>query len=120
MSAFIVSKTFTFPASHQLSGLWEGHPCGRLHGHTYQVWLDLAAERLDGSGFAFDFHKLDPFQRYIELRFDHRHLNEMLAGNPTAERIAEHLYAAAERMFDQPVHAVTVWQDATCSARYQP
>lgn len=117
---YVISKTFSFAASHQLDGLPEGHQCGRLHGHNYAVWLDLTAERLDTTGFVYDFGQLAPFREYLDTRFDHRHLNEMLAGNPTAERIAEHLYGVARKMFGPRVHAVTVWETATCSARYQP
>src|SRR5690606_31655254 len=32
-----------FEASHQLRGLRDGHPCGRLHGHSYVVNVPVSA-----------------------------------------------------------------------------
>ena len=46
-----ISKEFHFSASHQLFGLKEGHPCGRLHGHNYIVKIFLSGEpNKDGFG----------------------------------------------------------------------
>ncbi|MFI6697695.1 6-pyruvoyl trahydropterin synthase family protein [Streptomyces sp. NPDC050509] len=51
-----ISKEFHFSASHQLDGLPEDHPCGRLHGHNYVVALELSAptDGLDTTGFVRD------------------------------------------------------------------
>lgn len=38
----------SFEASHQLHGLRDGHPCGRLHGHSYMLSVPVSA--VPGSG----------------------------------------------------------------------
>ncbi len=87
-----IGKQFTFDAAHQLNGLPDGHQCGRLHGHTYAVEVELAASQLTGPGFVTDFGDLAPFRRYLDECLDHRHLNEVLDVEPTSERLAEHLF----------------------------
>lgn len=82
-----ISKQFAFSASHILEGLPETHPCSRLHGHNYIVELSLAGI-LDNVGFIVDYRELSPFKDYLDEELDHRHLNDQLPGNPTAERMA--------------------------------
>lgn len=117
--SFVIGKTFKFAASHVLAGLPEGHQCGRLHGHNYAVWLELNATDLDATGFVYDFGELAPFKAYIDESFDHRHLNDQMDGNPTAENLARHLFDIAHRLFGRKVSAVTVWETATCWASYR-
>ena len=93
-----ISKQFAFSASHILEGLPETHPCSRLHGHNYIIELSLAGH-LDKVGFIVDYRDLAPFKDYLDAELDHRHLNQRLPGNPTAERMALWLaYWAAEHL----------------------
>lgn len=87
-----IRKAFTFDAAHQLNGLDPAHKCGRLHGHTYQVEIILAAETLDAAGFVYDFGDLSPLKRMIDAELDHRCLNDVI-DQPTSEHLAEHLFA---------------------------
>lgn len=90
---FEISKTFDFSASHQLHGLREGHPCGRLHGHNYRVRVALTAPGLDAHGFVLDYGDLTPFGAWINATLDHRHLNDVLAPTqPSAEQLAWYLH----------------------------
>jgi 6-pyruvoyltetrahydropterin/6-carboxytetrahydropterin synthase len=88
-----ISKEFAFCASHQLHGMPEGHPCGRLHGHNYRVQAVLGSDELDEHGFVSDYGELAPLRKHIDATYDHRHLNEVLDHpQPSAERLAEHVY----------------------------
>ena len=93
-----ICKRFTFDAAHRLDGLPDGHKCGRLHGHTYTVEVELAAHRLDEHGFVIDFGDLSKIVKgLIDQSYDHRFLNDMIdcgtcPVNPTAENIAFDLY----------------------------
>lgn len=87
-----ITKEFHFSASHQLDHLPEDHPCARLHGHNYVVVVELAAEDLDADGFVRDYRALAPLKEYIDTRFDHRHLNDVIEGPATAERLAKHFF----------------------------
>lgn len=84
---FTISRSFGFSASHQLRGLRPDHKCGRLHGHTYTVVLQLRGT-LDEVGFVVDFGQLNWLSDLLADRLDHRHLNDVLDSNPTSENIA--------------------------------
>lgn len=81
-----ISKDFAFSASHVVEGLPEGHQCGRLHGHNYVVRIILEGE-IQPSGMVVDYGLLAPFGRYLDQTFDHRHLNDQVPFNPTAENL---------------------------------
>ncbi len=96
-----ISKQFAFSASHRLEGLPDEHPCSRLHGHNYIVELSLTGT-LDEVGFVVDYRDLAPFKDYIDDELDHRHLNDRLPGNPTAERMALELAHWATQHLNLP------------------
>lgn len=90
---FTITKEFHFSASHQLCQLPADHQCARLHGHNYIVVVELAAAELNSFGFVRDYHDLAELKRYIDERFDHRHLNEVLGHDAvTAEGLARHFF----------------------------
>lgn len=89
---YTICKRFEFSASHQLSGLPDGHQCARLHGHNYAVEVVLQGATLDATGFVRDYGELGLFKRYLDETLDHRHLNEICPFNPTAENLAQWLY----------------------------
>lgn len=87
-----ISKQFSFSASHVLEGLPEGHQCGRLHGHNYIVELELESLGLNEVGFVRDYGELKPFAQLLDEQFDHRHLNDVLPDQPSAENMARYFY----------------------------
>lgn len=82
-----ISKEFGFSASHVLGGLPAMHKCTRLHGHSYRIRVTIGG-RADEMGFVLDFCELAWIGKLIDRELDHRHLNDVLAVNPTAENIA--------------------------------
>ena len=95
-----ISKQFAFSASHILGGLPDGHQCARMHGHNYIVQAELEAAALDETGFVADYGDLAPFGRWLDETFDHRHLNDVMAANPTAENLARCCAMHLIRMFE--------------------
>jgi len=85
-----ISKAFDFSASHVLSGLPDDHKCTRLHGHSYRVRVELWGD-VDEHGLLIEFGQLDWLRDYIAANLDHRHLNDVLTFNPTAELISSWL-----------------------------
>lgn len=97
---YTIKKTFSFSSSHQLTGLPTDHQCARLHGHNYKVEIVLSSSTLNDVGFIVDYGELYPFGRIIDS-LDHRHLNDILPFNPTAENIAKWLYDAAKQIWSE-------------------
>jgi 6-pyruvoyltetrahydropterin/6-carboxytetrahydropterin synthase len=90
MVRFVIKKDFEFSASHRLEGLPPDHQCARLHGHNYVVRVQLASKELIKPGFVRDYGDLKEFKIYLDKTFDHRHVNDVLNTNPTAEHMAAH------------------------------
>lgn len=114
-----ITKQFHFSASHVLLGLPDGHPCGRLHGHNYLVEIELSAGAVDDRGFVVDYGDLAPLKRYIDDTVDHRHLNDIVPGQPSAENIARHLFDWCAALWPQ-VTAVRVSETPKTWAEYRP
>lgn len=113
-----ISKRFEFSASHILTGLPEGHPCGRLHGHNYTVEVILEAPGLDSRGFVVDYGDLKAFKSYLDDTLDHHHLNDVLSFQPSAELLAHHLYKWCKGYWPQTV-AVRVSETPKTWAEYR-
>jgi len=87
----LVSKEFTFDASHHLHN-YEGK-CKNLHGHTYKVIFGISGY-VDDRGLMIDFGDIkEIWKSEIEIYLDHRYLNETLPPmNTTAENIVVWIY----------------------------
>ncbi|MBT2724936.1 6-carboxytetrahydropterin synthase QueD [Bacillus sp. ISL-46] len=87
----LVSKEFTFDASHHLH-CYEGK-CKNLHGHTYRVIFGLSGF-VDERGLMIDFGDIkEIWKNEIEIYLDHQYLNETLPSmNTTAENMVVWIY----------------------------
>jgi 6-pyruvoyltetrahydropterin/6-carboxytetrahydropterin synthase len=121
---FTIAKRFSFSASHVLTAVPEGHKCRRLHGHNYEVEVVCAATELDHRGMVVDYFDLDPAKALIDERLDHRHLNDVIDGEPTAERLAQWIHEAlGDALPDEvagTVVAVRVHETPRTWAEYRP
>jgi 6-pyruvoyltetrahydropterin/6-carboxytetrahydropterin synthase len=115
---YTIAKEFHFSASHVLSGLQEDHPCGRLHGHNYVIRVHLKSDSLDEVGFITDYRELDAIKKYIDNQLDHRHLNDVLGFNPTAENMSLYFYEMFKG-FNKFIYAVEVEETPKTIARYE-
>ena len=113
-----ISKQFSFSASHVLEGLPQEHPCSRLHGHNYIITVHLKAAQLNSTGFVKDYRELDSVKQYIDEKLDHRHLNDILPFNPTAENIAKFLYDTFKEDLPE-LYAVEVSETPKTTAIYE-
>ncbi|MDH6353792.1 6-pyruvoyltetrahydropterin/6-carboxytetrahydropterin synthase [Dysgonomonas sp. PH5-45] len=113
-----ISKQFSFSASHILEGLPANHSCARLHGHNYVVRVYLKSETLNQIGFVEDYKALNFVKDYIDANLDHRHLNDVLPFNPTAERIAKYLFDLFKKDIPE-LYAVEVCESPKTSAIYE-
>lgn len=116
---YTIKKEFTFCASHNLECLAPEHPCSRIHGHNYQVIVELKSETLNEAGFVTDYRELDTIKDWINTVLDHQHLNDQIPVNPTAENIAHYLFKVFKEAYPQ-LSAITVQETPKTSARYEP
>lgn len=113
-----ISKQFSFSASHILHGLPQQHPCARLHGHNYVVTVHLKSMELNEVGFIKDYRELSFVKEYIDNTLDHRHLNDVLPFNPTAENMAKFLFDTFKKDLPE-LYAVEVCETPKTSAIYE-
>ncbi len=115
-----VVRVFTFDAAHRLER-YEG-ACARLHGHTYRLEVTVKGEP-DERGIVVDFLELKEavHELFLEPFLDHRHLNETLPVNTTAENMAVWFFdrweeVAASRWPGVRLERVVVWETPTAAA----
>lgn len=84
-----LTKTFEFAASHRLTRVPSTHPCSTMHGHTYEVQLELEGPVDPELGWVVDFAEIRAAFLPILEQFDHHCLNEIEGlENPTSENLA--------------------------------
>lgn len=116
---FIITKQFHFSASHHLPSLPEGHPCTRIHGHNYIVIVELQSETLNEHGFVREFAELNQLKDYIDEKFDHRHLNDILGDAVSTENLCKHFYDwCAERWPE--TSSIKIIETPKVTAEYRP
>jgi 6-pyruvoyltetrahydropterin/6-carboxytetrahydropterin synthase len=101
-----------FSAAHFLKGY--GGKCEKVHGHTFQVEVEIPVGELDAAGIGIDFIEIK--KRLAAALPDHALLNEVFPFNPSAENLARHLYGELKKHF--PVRSLTVWESEDASATY--
>jgi 6-pyruvoyltetrahydropterin/6-carboxytetrahydropterin synthase len=83
-----------------------------------------AAHELDDRGMVVDYFDLDPVKRFIDATVDHRHLNDVIPGEPTAERLAWWLFESLKGELPAEVAsqivAVRVYETPKTWAEYRP
>lgn len=83
-----VTRRYTFESAHWLPHVPESHKCHRIHGHNYEVDVEIEGT-VDARGFVIDFFELDAIVAPLLAMVDHRTLNDVPGlENPTAELIA--------------------------------
>ncbi|WP_342064649.1 6-carboxytetrahydropterin synthase QueD [Candidatus Fukatsuia endosymbiont of Drepanosiphum platanoidis] len=86
-------KDFQFEAAHRLPNVAKGHKCGRLHGHSFTVRLEVTGEVDPHQGWLIDFSKLKEVFQPIWQCLDHHYLNDIPGlENPTSEILASWIW----------------------------
>ncbi|CDH43666.1 6-carboxytetrahydropterin synthase [Candidatus Contendibacter odensensis] len=112
-----VWRRFRLEAAHQLPNVPLGHPCGRMHGHGFEVILH-ADQDLSGQDLGVDYDHLAVVWAPLHSQLHHHCLNDLPGlDNPTSERLAAWLW---DRLKPQlpPLSWVTVYETATAGCHY--
>lgn len=110
--SWILKVKDRFHAAHYLKE--HQGKCEKIHGHTFQVEVEVEVIELDKTGIGIDF--TDIKQKLSEILPDHTLLNEVYDFNPSAENLARHFFFELKKYF--PIKKVTVWESDDASATY--
>lgn len=114
----IIGKTFSFEAAHCL----EGHPkCGRVHGHTYRITIEIAGDLMGNSNMVMDLHELSRYANELIYIYDHSYINDQLGSQPTCEHISRVFAKYISQRISEHLHvySVTVQEGDGGYARWQ-
>ncbi|WP_291319569.1 6-carboxytetrahydropterin synthase QueD [Desulfonatronospira sp.] len=79
-----------FSSSHQLRNY--GGKCESLHGHNFQVQVQVCGKKIDpDTGMLMDFKELKNSLQAVLEELDHKHLNDLphfKVSNPSSENLA--------------------------------
>lgn len=112
-----VWRRFRLEAAHQLPKVPPGHPCGRMHGHGFEIILH-ADQDLSGQDIGVDYDHLAAVWTPLHRQLHHQCLNDLPGlDNPTSERLAAWLWDRLQP--HQPLLSwVTVYETATAGCHY--
>ncbi len=110
-----------FAAAHQLR-LADGS-LEPLHGHNWQVAVTYSGAKLDGMEVLVDFTAIRPRLDAVLAEMHDRNLNELpmfKSCNPSAERVAEHVFGRMSGNLPQGVRVsrVEVEEAPGCTAAF--
>jgi len=109
----------TFEAAHSLPNTPPQHKCHRLHGHSYQVTLEVEGEPDPYTGWIVDYAEVKDAWEPLHGELDHHFLNDVEGlGISTCENLV--LWIARQlRHTLLNLCAVTVRETPTCGARWE-
>ena len=110
-------RRFRFEAAHRLPRVPDGHPCGRMHGHGFEVVLHVAQD-LRGQDMGIDYDAIAALWAPLHARLHHRCLNDVRGlENPTSEMLARWIHS--ELVARVPgLSWVSVHETATAGCHY--
>ncbi len=86
-------KAFTFESAHRLPHVPEGHKCGRLHGHSFNIEIHVRGSVDPDTGWVMDFADIKRAFAPLYEKLDHTYLNEIPGlENPTSENLARWIW----------------------------
>jgi 6-pyruvoyltetrahydropterin/6-carboxytetrahydropterin synthase len=107
-------KDFHFEAAHRLPHVLDDHPCSRLHGHSFQVRIEVSGSVSPQTGWLMDFSEIKRAVKPILEQLDHYYLNEIPGlENPTSEVLAAWIWKQLKPALPL-LSAVTIQE--TCSS----
>lgn len=103
-------------ASHYLKD--QGGRCEKLHGHQYEIILEIKQDELDYKNMIIDTYEVEKiFNDFIGV--DHLHLNEFMnEDNPTMEFMAKYFYDNLKKQIPN-LNSVTVYETPEGSVKYE-
>ncbi|UVK76871.1 MAG: 6-carboxy-5,6,7,8-tetrahydropterin synthase [Sodalis sp. Fse] len=112
-------KDFTFESAHRLHYVPLGHKCGRLHGHSFLVRIEINGEVDPHTGWIIDFADLETVCQSLLNQLDHHYLNDIPGlENPTSEMLAHWIWQKLKPQLPQ-LSGVTIKETCTTGCVYR-
>ena len=112
-----VWRRYIFQSAHRLPNVPQGHKCGRMHGHGFEVILH-ANQDLGSSEIGIDYDYLDALWAPLSNELDHACLNDIPGlENPTSENISNWIWHRLKPKLPE-LSWVTVYETANCGAHF--
>lgn len=113
-----VWRRFRFEAAHALPRVPKDHPCGRMHGHGFEVVLHAQQPLDDAEHLGIDYDRLEERWAPLIHELDHRCLNDVKGlENPTSEMLALWLWQRLKPGLPE-LAWVSVYETATAGCHF--
>ena len=114
-----IYKDFSIEAAHRLPNVPEGHKCARLHGHSFQVRIEVEGPVGEQSGWIMDFGDIKAAFAPIYEQLDHHYLNDIQGlENPTSENLALWIWQQLKPALPQ-LSSITIKETCTSGCIYR-
>ena len=115
---FELKQHFQIESARFLPFLPEGHPCSRMHGHSFKIIIQLHGEIDSKIGWVMDYHEISKHMTPLLNQLDHKVLNEVPGlENPTSELLAKWIYDRGLKLIPG-LKSVTIMETPTTECRY--
>ncbi len=120
-STMEITAAFAFDAAHFMPDMPDGHPYGRMHGHSFEVEVTVRGAPDPKHGWVVDFDDLQQACRQVRGELDHRTLNEVPGlERPTLETLAAWIGARLQESVPALAEVVVRRPTLRQSCRWRP
>jgi len=110
-------RRFRFEAAHKLPNVPEGHQCGRMHGHGFEV-ICHASQNIDNQDIGVDFDHLEKIWQPIYSELNLSCLNDIPGlENPTSEMLAAWIWARLKPKLAE-LSWITIYETTTAGCHF--
>ncbi len=104
---FELKQHFNIESARFLPHLPKGHPCAKIHGHSFKITVRLQGPLDEKIGWLIDYNDISAALNLILQKIDHQLLNEIPGlENPTSELLAFWFYNEAVKILPQLVQVI--------------
>jgi 6-pyruvoyltetrahydropterin/6-carboxytetrahydropterin synthase len=117
MTKFELKTHFNLESARFLPHLPEGHPCRRMHGHSFKITVSIHGPLDPKIGWVMDYNDINLKLKPVFKELDHCVLNEISGlENPTSENLCAWIYHNTKKLIPEIVQiSVSETPDTACS-----
>ena len=112
-----IGSMFSFDAAHKLPDEEKYGKCKNLHGHRYDVEIQVKGE-VESSGWLCDFHVLKDEVNTVLNTLDHSYINDVVT-IPTVENIIIYVYQKIKDKIEDlgvSIYKIRIYETKNCYA----